>query len=29
MRQSEDEIANGEGIEAEVVFQTLRKKYGY
>lgn len=29
LKQSEKEIENGEGTEAEVVFKQLRQKYGY
>ncbi len=29
LKESEKEIENGEGIEADVAFKELRKKYGY
>ncbi len=29
LKQSEKEIENGEGIDAEVAFKELRQKYGY
>lgn len=29
LKKSEEEIDNGEGIEANVAFKELKKKYGY
>ncbi len=29
LKIAEEEINNGEGIEAEIVFKELRQKYGY
>lgn len=29
LKESEEEIENGEGIESDVVFEELRHKYGY
>lgn len=29
LKESEEEIEKGEGIEADVVFKELRQKYGY
>ena len=29
LKKSEEEIDNGEGIEANVAFEELKKKYGY
>ncbi len=29
LKESEEEIENGEGMESDVVFKELRQKYGY